>query len=200
MRIDASVQPPPAAVEHLQQALADAGATGGAAPVSVEWLPTSLWLLSIARFGNVALRDAIELERLLQTELAVLPPLELRLATVTPLPEDGDDSVWVDCEGDVDALASLARSIPVWVRPFGFLLDRRTFRPRIRLGRITAATTLTELERLVEGVGDYQGPAWTARDLILGRPRRDRDDTVSGYDVDGRIRFASARATGFSQS
>ena len=198
VRIDASVQPPPPAIEHLSQALADATAGVGTSHSSVEWLPTSLWLLSLARFGNVALRDAIELERLLQDELSALPPLQLRLAVVTPLPEDGDDSVWVGCEGDIEALESLARSIPTWVRPFGFLLDRRSFRPRIRLGRVTAATTVSDLERLVAGVGGYEGPNWTARDIVLGRPRREQDDSVSGYDIDARIRFSSARTSGFS--
>ena len=194
VRIDASVQPPAAAIEHLSHALDASGAPGSGRTRSVAWLPPAMWLLSLARFGNVALRDAVELERLLQAELGRRPPLSLRLAGVTPLPEDGDDSVWVGCEGDLDQLADLAASIPVWVRPFGFLLDRRTFRPRIRLGRITATTTVTDLEHLVEHLGDYTGPPWTAGDIILGRPRREPDATASPYVIDGRVEFSSTPA------
>jgi 2'-5' RNA ligase len=183
MRINAAIPPPEYAVEHLTRALDSVGL----AESQVDWVPTALWMLPLATFGNVALRDAIELENLLQKELAKIEKMELRLAEIIPLPEDGDDSIWVGWDGDTEELTNLANAIPVWVRPFGFLLDRRSFRLRMRIARVTTQTTVYDLERLVERLGHYQGPEWVVEDVTLGRPRRNSDGLITDYDVDGRI-------------
>lgn len=187
MRINAAIQPPDDAVEHLARAL---DSVGLAAP-QIDWVPRSLWLLPLATFGSVALRDAIELENLFIRELGRLSAMEMRLSEVTPLPEDGDDSVWVAWSGDADEMTKLASAIPVWVRPFGFLLDRRSFRLRMRVARVTPQTTVFDLERIVERLGHYRGPEWLVEDVTLGRPRRDGDGVITDYDIDARISLGS---------
>ena len=183
MRINAAIQPPDYAVEHLTRALDSLGL----AESQIDWVPHALWLLPLATFGNVALRDAQELENLLVKEIGKLQPMEMRLSEVTPLPEDGDDSVWVGWDGDVEEMGKLASAIPVWVRPFGFLLDRRSFRLRMRVARVTPQTTVFDLERIVERLGHYQGPEWLVEDVTLGRPRRNTAGVITDYDIDGRV-------------
>ena len=183
MRINAAIPPPDYAVEHLKQALDSLGIGES----QMDWVPTSLWMLPLATFGNVALRDAVELENLLRQEIGRFEPMEVRLSEVVPLPEDGDDSVWVQWSGDTEDLRKLASAIPVWVRPFGFLLDRRSFRLRMRIARVTAQTTVYDLERIVDRLGHYQGPEWVVETVTLGRPRRDAEGVITDYDVDGRV-------------
>lgn len=183
MRINAAIPPPDFATEHLSRALESVGLS----PTQIDWLPDSLWMLPVATFGNVALRDALDLETLLQKEIGKFEPMEVRLSGVTALPEDGDDSVWVSWDGDTDELKRLASAIPVWVRPFGFLLDRRSFRLRMRVARVTPQTTVHDLERLVENLAHYQGPEWLVDDITLGRPRRNSEGVITAYDVDARI-------------
>ncbi|MEP6666108.1 MAG: hypothetical protein ABJA81_06645 [Nocardioidaceae bacterium] len=188
MRINAFVQPPEHVVQHLASALEDVAIP---AP-QVNWVESSMWILPLATFGNVAMSEAIDLELLLMKELRSILPMELRLAEVIPLPEDGDDSLWAGYDGDTEQLTQLASAIPRWVRPHGFLLDRRSFRTRMRIGRVTPYTSVIDLERLVEKLGHYQGPSWTADEIVMGRPRRAEDDgKPAGYDVDARIPFGS---------
>ena len=183
MRINAAVQPPDYAVEHITRALDSLGL----ADSQIDWVPHALWLLPLATFGNVALRDAQDLEDLLVKEIGKLQPMEMRLSAITPLPEDGDDSVWVGWDGDVEEMTKLAAAIPVWVRPFGFLLDRRSFKLRMRVARVTPQTTVFDLERIVERLGHYQGPEWLVEDVTLGRPRRNTAGVITDYDIDGRV-------------
>ena len=190
MRINAAIEPPDYAVEHLTRALDSLGLSDS----QIDWVPHPLWLLPVATFGNVALRDAQDLEDLLVKEMAKFEPMEMRLSEVIPLPEDGDDSIWVGWDGDTDEMRKLASAIPVWVRPFGFLLDRRSFRLRMRVARVTPQTTVFDLERIVERLGHYQGPEWLVEDVTLGRPRRNSLGVITDYDIDGRIHLGKSEA------
>jgi 2'-5' RNA ligase len=118
----------------------------------------------------------------------------MRLSEVTPLPEDGDDSIWVGWDGDTDEMSKLASAIPVWVRPFGFLLDRRSFRLRMRVARVTTQTTVFDLERIVERLGHYQGPEWLVDEVTLGRPRRNSAGVITDYDIDSRVHLGASVA------
>ncbi len=65
MRINAVIQPPDFALEHLTRALDSLGLSES----QIDWVPPALWMLPVATFGNVALRDAMELETLLKREI-----------------------------------------------------------------------------------------------------------------------------------
>lgn len=183
MRINAAIQPPDYALEHVTRALDSVNVSA----TQIDWVPPTLWMLPLATFGNVALRDALELETLLKKEVGKLAQMEVRLSGVLALPEDGDDSLWVGWDGDTDDVMKLASAIPVWVRPFGFLLDRRSFRLRMRVARVTPQTTVYDLERIVDRLGHYQGPEWVVQNITLGRPRRDTEGVITDYDVDSWI-------------
>ncbi len=95
--------------------------------------------------------------------------------------------MWVGWEGDGEEMKQLASAIPVWVRPFGFLLDRRSFRLRMRVARVTPQTSVFDLERFVERLGHYQGPEWMVDQVTMGRPRRNADGIITDYDIDEQI-------------
>jgi len=167
MRMRAALVPPAPVLNELAELVrAVGGDTDELEPVPVG----SLHLL-ITSFGNVAQGDAVALETALRGVGARWEPMQLRFAGAAALEWPGDDSVWATTEGDVERLADLARAVPASVQRLGFLLDRRTFRTWVRVGRITATTTEGYLERLVGRLEDYRGPAWLAEDLILLRER-----------------------------
>ncbi|MGH3471907.1 MAG: 2'-5' RNA ligase family protein [Nocardioidaceae bacterium] len=186
MRLQAAVIPPASACEHLWAALRRFEQPG-----QLSWLPRAQWRIRLAAFGNVSLGDAEALQGVFAREAAKLPVLTLRLAAVTPLPEDGDDSVWAGISGDTEGVQRLAALIPTLSRNLGFLLDRRGFSPRVRLGRVTAATTVAYLQELEDALGGYEGPPWEVAGLAVGMQRNDEASSDGALDVVNPLPFAT---------
>ena len=191
MRLNAALMPSPEAVSHLTAALRDPAGEQD----QVHWLQPAHWTLQLAAFGNVALNDLEPIQALISSEVASRRPIELWLASVVALPDPGDHHIWVEVHGDTDALADVAFGIPDWVRPSGFVLDRRSFKPRIQLARVTARTTSLFLEALVERLGSYEGPVWTANSVLLGREVRLAGDNEDTYVVEVDLPFGGRHAS-----
>jgi 2'-5' RNA ligase len=164
MRLHASIRPPEAVVSDLQTALAPEFAH----PEQVTWVHPSHWRLHIAGFGSVVQADALRLADVMSERMAEIPAPSLQLTGLVALPEAGDDSIWMNLEGDLDPLADLAGVMPRWMLEFGFVLDRRSYRSRIRLGKVTPTTTADYLEGLEARYGSYHSEPWTAEGLTLG--------------------------------
>lgn len=165
MRMYAAILPPPAVLEDLAAVVRSVPGCG----VELAAVPAHLLHLPLGNFGNVSVTDRIELREALASELAALPPMQLRFAGGAALVTDGDDSVWAHVGGDVDELSVLGALVPRVVQRLGFLIDRRVFRTRMRVGRITDATSLEFLERMLQRLDGYVGPAWTVHDVALLR-------------------------------
>lgn len=163
MRVHASITLPAAETARLEAALrADLAADG-----QLAWEHPNHWRLALARFGSVVQSDAYRLGDLLTERVEAIPAPRLQVVGITALPEDGDDGVWADLGGDLDAVADLAAQIPRWVLESGFVPDRRAYRSRIRLARITPQTTADYLESLIGRVGGYRGERWTPEGVTL---------------------------------
>jgi 2'-5' RNA ligase len=187
VRLSAMFCPPESARRHLAEALRTAALAEG----RIDWLETTEWSLRLAAFGHVSHADGLLVRERLLAEMHALPAARVRLGSVVPLPEDGDDSVWVNVVEQVNSVTAVAEAIPGWVRPSGFLLDRRWFRPRIRLGRVTARTTVADLERLIESLDGYRGPSWVADRVLLVRDTLGADGgTWTTGDVLAELRLA----------
>jgi hypothetical protein len=115
----------------------------------------------------VVREDAVRVAEVLTERVGEVGAPTLRLEEVRPLPQDGDDSIWVGLGGDADVLTELAAAIPRWAHEIGFVPDRRSYYSGIRLGRVTAATTVPYLEGLTSRLGGYEGPAWTAEQVLV---------------------------------
>lgn len=167
MRLFAALVPPQGVLDDLTAVVRSVRG----APDELQQLPADLLHVPLANFGNVGLGDALDLREAMLQEMAYWSPLELRFRGGGALEDDGDDSVWARLDGDVEHLSAIGAVVPRVVQRLGFLVDRRFFRPRVRVGRITASTTAKYLERLVERLEGYAGPAWTAYDVALLRAR-----------------------------
>lgn len=135
--------------------------------------------LPISGFGNVTLGDSVKLAKALREEVATWSRPHLQFAGGTALEFQGDESVWVKLEGDVDALTAIGRGVPTTVQRLGFFVDRRKFRPWLSVGTITGSTTAPYLERLVGALDTFRGAPWTLEAVHLMRflPEEDLKDT-----------------------
>jgi 2'-5' RNA ligase len=127
------------------------------------------WAMSlpIAGFGNVTSADAVRLAAALQTAAAGTPGATVRIAGGTALEFTGDRNVWARLEGDVDALKSMARDVTQVVEQHGFFVDRRRFRPLLRVATVTAATTGPFLETVVAALDEFSGEPWVVDQVWL---------------------------------
>ncbi len=192
MRIHAALVPPEEALQHLVSALR-AIRTDQA---QLSWSPLPQWQVRLATFGSVVLSDLLRLEDVLTTEVGQIAAPRLQLSGVVPLPVDGDDAVWVGLAGEADVLSELAARMPDWVRSFGFLLDRRSFRLGMPLARITAHTTVPYLEHISDRVGSYLGPSWVPEGVALCRRQRDNVTGDAVYEVLKVLPFSPAPGGG----
>jgi len=168
---------PPAA--HLEDALRPEREHPG----QIDWLDPPLWRIYLLGFGNVTRGDAVMLADRVRERVAGLPAPTVHLALVEPLLYPGDDSVWVGLHGDEHAVKDLATAMPRWVHEFGFVPDRRAYRPWVQLGRVTAETELDYLEGMLQRLGEYRGPEWTAEGVALGRARAGTVDRPAVFEA-----------------
>lgn len=165
MQLIAALIPPGSVRENLAAVVRSVpGDPGELRPV-----PPALLHTPLASFGNVALGDRQKLAVALRDAVGQCQPLRLSFHGSNALEESGDDSVWATLNGDIEPLTDLAAQIRTAVRRIGFLLDRRNFRGRARVGRITDTTTAPYLHRLVDRLDEYDGPAWVVDEVALVR-------------------------------
>ncbi len=111
--------------------------------------------------GNVTRLDATALCEALAARVAGLgTSATIALSGAWAL-EDGDDpSVALRVVGDVDALTTIASSLPTFAAELGYYVDRRRFAPRLTVARVTDATTLPVLQALVDVLDGYRSRTW----------------------------------------
>lgn len=179
MRMFAALIPPAPVAEDVAAVARSVRGSGQ----QLEALPADLLHLPLGNFGNVGLADRTALQEALEEEVARWAPMELRFRGGAALEGPGDDSVWARLDGDVELLTAMGNVIPRVVQRLGFLIDRRSFSTRVRIGRITEHTSLEFLERLLDRLDGYCGPAWTAHHVSLLRHRTGEEDTLPTLDV-----------------
>ena len=75
--------------------------------------------------------------------------------------------VWTGLEGDLEDLRGLAREVETVLVPLGFKPEKRGFSPHLTLGRVKSNQNKRDLIEAVLDLGQYQGPEFTAKELIL---------------------------------
>ncbi|GCD35523.1 RNA 2',3'-cyclic phosphodiesterase [Streptomyces chrestomyceticus JCM 4735] len=165
MRLFAAVLPPEAAVDELDarvrrlRTLPDAD--------RLRWTGRSGWHFTLAFYGEVP--DA------------TLPDLRERLARAArryepfPLGLKGggrfaDRVVWAGADGGLPALRKLADSAAAAARRAGLEMSgHRAYTPHLTVARNRAEAL--DLAPFVDGLADFEGSAWTVRELALVRSR-----------------------------
>ncbi|QNN52875.1 2'-5' RNA ligase family protein [Nocardioides mesophilus] len=149
-------------------------------------------LIPVTHFGNVTQRDFAQMLQLLNADAESWSQPELRFSGSAALEFEGDRSVWVRADGDLDGLFTIGRGVPVSVKRLGFLVDRRRFRPWLSVGTITDATTAPYLERLTAALDDYKSRSWTLQSLTIVRrvpgesPSQVVDEVIEEVPLGGR--------------
>ena len=187
MHVTVSIQPPPAAISQLTAAL-DAVRDD---PDGAIWLEPNQWRLRLADFGYVTRPDIASIVDVLVRRLQTVAAPEVWLQDFAALPEAGDDSVWVGLRSKGDAVTGLAQQLPVWAHEVGFAIDRRSYRPRIRLAKVGPQTTVQYLQWF-EGHPGYQSPPWSAEAVVLGAEKPPKPGQPRGFEVLREIEFGPA--------
>ena len=117
--------------------------------------------LPLTGFGNLTTNDARRLAETLQEAGAAWSTPRVWFSGGTALDFPGDWSVWAKLDGDVDALAALARGVNQSVERLGYFVDRRQFRPMMSVATVTPATTGPFLEGVVGALDAFRGEEWT---------------------------------------
>jgi len=185
MRMSAALIPPPPVLEDLAAVVRSVRGH----ETQLEPVPADLMRLPLGNFGNVGLTDRMALQEALTDEVARWAPLRLRFRGGSALVDPGDDSVWAEMSGDLDQLTAMGSVIPRVVHRLGFLIDRRSFRTRMRVGRITPVTGLEFLERLLGRLDGYTGPAWTSHHVSLLRNLSGDGAGEPAYEVMHELRL-----------
>jgi len=185
MRMSAALIPPPPVLEDLAAVVRSVRGH----ETQLEPVPADLMRLPLGNFGNVGLTDRMALQEALTDEVSRWAPLQLRFRGGSALLDPGDDSVWAEMSGDLEQLTAMGSVIPRVVHRLGFLIDRRSFRTRLRVGRITPATSLEFLERLLSRLDGYAGPAWTSHHVSLLRNLSGDGASEPMYEVMHELRL-----------
>jgi hypothetical protein len=149
----------------------------------LEPVPAAAMYLTIARFGNLPLPEAERLADAMDEQAPGWETPRLRLSGGTALEPEGDRSVSVKVSGDTEALDSVVRGVPQVAKGLQLFVDRRGFRPLVRVGTITAQTTVGYLEALLAALDAFEGNAWWQTTVTLLTPAADRGPDAPPFRV-----------------
>lgn len=143
-----------------------------AAPPSpvLELAPVAHVHLPFAKFGHLVLTDVNRLVEALTRAAADWSAPRLRFAGYSTDEAEQDPSVWVDLEGDLDAVHTVVRGVHEVAKLTRLFVDRRVFQPRVRLGAVRASATESELEQLLATLAAFETNAWWQTSFGLFTP------------------------------
>ena len=121
----------------------------------------------IVKYGHLALTDAARLSDAMEEQASDWQSPRLHLHGGVALEPEGDISVWVGLGGDLDELNEVVRGVSRVAQGLQLFVDRRVFRPDLRLGTVNQATTEAYLEQLLATLDAYESPAWWQRTISL---------------------------------
>jgi 2'-5' RNA ligase len=159
----------------------------------LDLLPPVQMHLPLVKFGNLALTEATRLSDTLEAEAATWASPRLHLHGGVALEPEGDRSVWAGLEGDLDELKAVARGVNEVSQGLQLFVDRRAFRPFVRLGTINDRTTEAYLEALLAALESFESPSWWQTTVSLLIPA-DFGPDKPPYRVHRDIRLGPAVA------
>jgi 2'-5' RNA ligase len=149
----------------------------------LDLVPTLAMHLPVARFGNLPLPEAERLADAMDEQAPSWETPRLRLSGGVALEPEGDRSAWVKVSGDTDALGSVVRGVPQVAQGLQLFVDRRGFRPLVRVGTITHQTTVGYLEALLAALDAFESNAWWQTTVTLLTPAADRGPDALPFRV-----------------
>ncbi len=164
-----AVDPPAPAREHLGAALA--GLRG--APGEPRWTAPERWHLTLLFLGAVPDRQVPDLVAALGPEVAAGAPRRLGLAGAGRFGSARRPQVaWIGLDGEVPALADLARRLAAQARRLRLEVEDRPFRPHLTVGRWRPGHPADGV--LLDRLAGYRGPEWPVDAVRLVESRLGR--------------------------
>lgn len=163
LRMFAAIEPAAAAIADLQQAVRRLREL----EPDLRWTPPEQWHVTLV-FAAVVPRDrVVALVTALEHVAASQPPLGLRIAGGGAFRRPAAArTIWAGLDGDLDALAALAAACQAAARSCRIeISEAAAFRPHLTLARTRAKPI--HAGRLLQTLGPYAGPAWTADHITL---------------------------------
>ncbi|WP_089154462.1 RNA 2',3'-cyclic phosphodiesterase [Micromonospora sp. NBS 11-29] len=174
MRLFAAVYPPPAAVTDLTaQVAALRVAAASAVGVAVRLADPAHLHLTLAFLGEVPDDRLVDAESALGLAAQTFrdgrgSPPRLRLGGGGSFGQGRSTVLWVDVQGEVDALGTLARLIRHRLHGAGLPHDDKPFRAHLTIARPGDRVDVRADRETLHG---YAGPEWPADELVLVRSR-----------------------------
>ena len=189
MRLFVAITPPAPALQHLARAVDDVRAE---TTERLTWSLPEQWHLTLAFLGEVDERRADRLGSRLARAAGRHPAMQLRVVGAGRFGSRRQGRVlWAGVTGDVQPLGRLAAAVGAAARREDIAVPAR-FRPHLTLARARQPTDLT---LLVERLAGYEGPEWTAVEIVLvrshlgaGPGQRSRHEAVSTWPLTGAAR------------
>lgn len=153
----------------------------------MEWTSSDNWHVPLAYSGNISLRDLDRLDVAMRELTGRWPPLSVRVHGIGAHPDPHEAlALWADVEEPDESLQESTAVLGA-VRGFGWMLDRRVFRPHLALGRSRAPV---DARQLLDRLGAYTGPGWSFDTLavLVARPADEglvELDIVETYPMSG---------------
>ncbi|MDG4807433.1 RNA 2',3'-cyclic phosphodiesterase [Micromonospora sp. WMMD1120] len=177
MRLFVAVDPSAVAVDHLGTRLARMRvAAATAAGLDVRLADPADLHVTVAFLGTVGADRLVELESALGLAASWFRAARqgvprLRLGGGGRFGRDRSTVLWVDLRGDVEALHLLAGQVRTRLRHAGLAYDEKPFRPHLTIARPGDRMTPADIEADRAFLDGYEGPEWSASELLLMRSR-----------------------------
>jgi 2'-5' RNA ligase len=162
-RLFVALVPPAGAIDHLEQAIAPVRER---VPV-LRWSKSSMWHLTAAFFGEVAEERTPQLEERLARAAARHEALDLRFHGAGAFSRPARANVlYIGVDAPASPIAALAASCAAAGRRVGLAIDERPYRPHLTIAR-AKGRELLDLRSVVDELAGYEGPCWTASEIVL---------------------------------
>lgn len=171
------------------RALEDAVALAGSLLPRVEWTSSDDWHLALAYFGNISQRELDRLDVAMRELTGRWPAMGVRVQGIGAHPEPHEATgLWARIQELDDSLQRLSTAVLSAVKGFGWVLDRRVFRPHLVLGR---SSEPVDARPFLDRLATYTGPGWAFDTLVIlwARPLDDGavvPEIVETHPMSGR--------------
>jgi 2'-5' RNA ligase len=161
MRLFAAIDPPAAAITHLEAAISGVPQRG------LRWMPPEQWHITLAFYGDVDDDTADDLRVRLSRAADRTSPLTLRIAGVGCFPRHPVAArvLWAGVDGDTDDLTRLADRCRAAGKRSGAAVDDRRFRAHLTLAR--SSRQPVDVTSRMTALSAYGGPTWRAASVRL---------------------------------